>query len=50
MAEKTLAMWRYKGEGPQWIKLNGGFIRYHREVVDAWLAEQVKTSTARGRR
>lgn len=34
--EKTLAQWRYRSEGPPYLKL-GGHVRYRRSDVDAWL-------------
>lgn len=34
--EPTLAQWRYRGEGPRYLKL-GGHVRYRRSDVDAWL-------------
>ncbi|WP_413800120.1 helix-turn-helix transcriptional regulator [Streptomyces iranensis] len=37
----TLANWRWRGEGPRYLKLGSGRsspIRYQREDVDAWKA------------
>ena len=34
--EKTLAQWRWCGEGPAYLKL-GSHVRYRRSDVDAWL-------------
>jgi predicted DNA-binding transcriptional regulator AlpA len=33
----TLAQWRYRSEGPPFVRL-GRHVRYRREDVDAWLA------------
>ncbi len=37
VSEKTLAMWRVGGVGPQYIKR--GRIFYYKEDLDAWLNE-----------
>lgn len=36
--ESTLAQWRWRGEGPVYVKL-GGHVRYRRSDIDAWLTE-----------
>ncbi len=38
----TLKAWRYRKQGPRWVKIGSGprgFIRYHREEVERWLVE-----------
>ena len=45
MSPDTLALWRSKGEGPPFVKL-GRAVRYRRADLDAWVAEQLCTSTA----
>ena len=46
-SEKTLAMMRCQGTGPEYIKR--GRIFYFREDLDAWINRSVKrTSTAQG--
>jgi hypothetical protein len=40
LAAGTLRQWRYLGQGPAYIKLNGGRIRYRRRDLDAWLDAQ----------
>jgi hypothetical protein len=42
--EKTLAQWRYLGQGPQFLKV-GRFVRYRWSDVETWLATQSRTST-----
>jgi hypothetical protein len=37
VAPKTLAMWRYQGKGPRFIKR--GHIFYYREDLDAWIGQ-----------
>ena len=41
---KTLAQWRYLGIGPRFLKV-GRYVRYHWPEVEAWLAEQRRSST-----
>ncbi|WP_454757223.1 helix-turn-helix transcriptional regulator [Cupriavidus campinensis] len=41
---KTLAQWRSRGEGPNYIRL-GGRIFYHRAALDAWI-ERATVKTA----
>ncbi|EHK82140.1 helix-turn-helix transcriptional regulator [Rhodococcus pyridinivorans] len=37
---QTLAIWRMKGVGPRFLKLENGSVRYRWEDVDAWLEAQ----------
>lgn len=37
---QTLAIWRMKGIGPRFIKLENGSVRYRRADVEAWLDAQ----------
>jgi len=37
LSPKTLALWRYSGAGPVFVKL-GASVRYRREDVDRWVA------------
>jgi predicted DNA-binding transcriptional regulator AlpA len=39
ISEKTLAQWRWRGEGPAYIKI-GGAVRYRWESVDAYIASR----------
>jgi hypothetical protein len=49
LSEKTLAMMRYQGNGPRFIKR--GRVFYYQEDLDAWLAQAARvTSTAQARR
>jgi hypothetical protein len=48
---RTLEQWRYRGEGPPYVKLSagrgGGSVRYRKLDVDTWLAENtVQPSSA----
>ena len=46
LSEKCLAAHRCRGTGPRFLKR--GRVFYFREDLDAWLAEGLRTSTARG--
>jgi hypothetical protein len=41
---KTLAQWRYLGQGPRFIKI-GRHVRYRWQDVEAWLAAQSRATT-----
>ena len=47
LSEKTLAMMRCNGEGPEYVKL--GRIFYFKSAVDEWIAARVR-KTDMGRR
>lgn len=34
---KTLAQWRYLGQGPQFIKPSGGKVFYYKDDLDGWI-------------
>ena len=36
VCERTLSQWRYRNEGPPFLKF-GGHVRYARTKVDAWI-------------
>lgn len=36
----TLRQWRYLGQGPKYIRVNGRSIRYRREDLDEWMDAQ----------
>lgn len=36
----TLAYWRMKGEGPEYVKI-GRWVRYRREDIDSWIDAKV---------
>lgn len=44
MPERTLGQWRYLGTGPRFVKI-GRHVRYRWSDVEAWLADQGRTST-----
>lgn len=46
----TLATWRSRGGGPEFLKLGGRTVRYQRRALFTWMAERRRSSTAdRGR-
>jgi len=45
VAKRTLDQWRCYGRGPAFVRV-GKRIRYRRQDLDAWLAEQVVTPAA----
>ena len=45
MSERTLQGWRLKGRGPAFLKF-GGSVRYSTDSVEAWIAEQGRSSTS----
>ncbi|HVS15502.1 MAG TPA: helix-turn-helix domain-containing protein [Thermoanaerobaculia bacterium] len=40
----TLATWRWRGEGPPYVKV-GATVRYRLTDLEAWLAARTRTST-----
>ena len=51
VSTKTLANWRYRGVGPQFIKLGGirgskAAVRYDQDAVQLWLQESTMLSAA----
>lgn len=42
----TLATWRSRGGGPQFLKLGGRTVRYQRRALFAWMAEHRRSNTA----
>lgn len=45
ISHRTLERWRWTGEGPHFIKL-GGRVVYRLEDIEAFEAEQLRTSTS----
>lgn len=37
---QALRQWRWKGEGPRWVKLSKQTVRYREEDVEKWLLER----------
>ena len=44
VSPRTLERWRWTGEGPQFLKI-GGRVVYRSEDIEAYEAEQLRTST-----
>lgn len=41
LSVRTLEGWRYKGQGPAYVKI-GGRVRYRHQDLDAWLDAQTR--------
>jgi predicted DNA-binding transcriptional regulator AlpA len=41
MKPQSLADWRHRGKGPDYVKL-GQLVRYRRSDIDLWLDEQTR--------
>lgn len=44
----TLEKWRVVGGGPEFRKLGGRSVRYHRDDLDAWAAANKRRNTSQG--
>lgn len=42
---KTLERWRSTGEGPRFVKLSPGTVRYRAADLNAFVAERIKSNT-----
>ena len=45
ISPRTLERWRWLGQGPRYLKI-GGHVVYRLEDIEAYEAQQVRTSTA----
>ena len=45
VAVQTLAHWRVRGSGPQFVHLSSRCVRYPKLALEAWLTERVQEST-----
>lgn len=37
LSKKTMAQWRYRGEGPRFVKPSGNKVFYYQSDLDAWI-------------
>lgn len=44
MSVEALAQWRYRGQGPKFVK-EGRWIRYRRADVDQWIEDRIHDRT-----
>ena len=44
LAERTLANWRARGEGPRFLKLGKRAVRYRRADIEAFIADTDKAA------
>ena len=49
LSQQTLANWRWSGDGPPYLKINGA-VRYRPSAVELWLEQKEQESTADNRR
>ena len=42
---RTLQKWRWTGRGPSFVRISPRCVRYRRRDLDAWVEEQLRTST-----
>lgn len=50
MSEGALSQLRYKGEGPDYVRINSKNIRYRESEIEAWLDRQTVTKAKRAER
>lgn len=43
---RTLQTWRFRGGGPQFIRVSSRCIRYRREDLEAWIEERTRRTTS----
>lgn len=43
---RALQMWRYRGGGPQFVKISSRAVRYRRRDLLEWVEARLRTSTA----
>jgi hypothetical protein len=45
-APRTLANWRFRGGGPQFVRFRARTVRYRRKDLVAWLEERLVSNTS----
>ena len=46
VSAQTLAHWRVRGSGPEFVHLSSRCVRYPENALETWLAERLQASTA----
>ena len=46
LSVRTIQQWRYRGDGPRYLKINDAVVRYRPGVVSEWAEEYVQSNTA----
>ena len=46
LTARCLQGWRYKGDGPKYLRLSARCIRYRRADLRAWFEDRLRTSTS----
>ncbi len=43
---RALQAWRYKGRGPQYVKISSRAVRYRLEDLEGWIENRLRSSTS----
>ena len=46
LSVRTLQKWRCTGEGPPFVRISSRAVRYHREDIEAWVRDHMRSSTS----
>lgn len=46
VSPRCMENWRYRGEGPDFVRVSGRCVRYRRSDLDKWIEERVRTNTS----
>ncbi|MCP4203757.1 MAG: helix-turn-helix domain-containing protein [bacterium] len=46
VSERTLECWRWKGNGPAFVKISSRAVRYRRQDIEQWVSERIQHSTS----
>ena len=46
LTARALQAWRYRGDGPQYVRISARAIRYRPEDLESWIEERLRTSTS----
>ncbi len=46
VAPRTLEAWRFRGEGPPWVRISGRCVRYRKSDLLAFIEERLKSSAS----
>ena len=46
VSERTLECWRWKGNGPAFVKISSRAVRYRRQDIEKWVSERIQRSTS----
>ena len=46
VSARTLQTWRYRGGGPQYVRISRTCVRYRREDLAEWIRDRLRRSTS----